>query len=118
MKHPGPWKLWRQFAADGAPQRWGRPDSLLDAAKALIDRIEEGPALASDTKPTIMTPQRDEKNGPSYSMEIHEVSGEGWQVFNDTQRMIDDAWALAGGRPSIEASHSGDGTGEVEHVPK
>ena len=95
MKHPGPWKLWRQFgppddvglvqdangesvfsangvgglsftdleterlilaapellefakrvlAADGAPQRWGRPGSLLDAAKALIDRIEEGPA--------------------------------------------------------------------------
>ena len=99
MKHPGPWKLWRQFgppddvggvqdangklvfpangmgelnfddpeterlilaapellkfakrvlAADGAPQRWGRPDSLLEAAKALIDRIEEGPSDPHD----------------------------------------------------------------------
>lgn len=34
----------RVLAADGAPQRWGRPGSLLDAAKALIDRIEEGPS--------------------------------------------------------------------------
>jgi phage gp29-like protein len=46
------------------------------------------------SEPTIMTPQRDEKNGPSYSLQIHEVKGEGWQVFNDTQRMIDDAIAI------------------------
>lgn len=32
----------KQFLAqDGAPQKWGRPDSLLDIARALIDRIEE-----------------------------------------------------------------------------
>jgi phage gp29-like protein len=46
------------------------------------------------SEPTIMTPQRDAKNGPSYSLAIHEVKGEGWQVFNDTQRMIDDAIAI------------------------
>jgi phage gp29-like protein len=46
------------------------------------------------SEPTIMTPQRDVKNGPSYSMELHELKGEGWQVFNDTQRMIDDAIAI------------------------
>jgi len=46
------------------------------------------------SEPTIMTPQRDEKNGPSYGLQIHEVKGEGWQVFNDTQRMIDDAIAI------------------------
>jgi hypothetical protein len=38
----------RVLAADGAPQRWGRPGSLLDAAKALIDRIEEGPSDPHD----------------------------------------------------------------------